>query len=126
MRARQYSSLRAWVSAWSTKGARAAERFKARRAQRERKFCALAPEGVRGLDAERDVLGVGDLVLGLVHLHLLEQQVALMRAEGIALAFEKDAVAEIARLAAEINRAVENIGARRLHTVIEKVMEDIS
>jgi ATP-dependent protease HslVU (ClpYQ) ATPase subunit len=34
--------------------------------------------------------------------------------------------AEIARLAAEINRTVENIGARRLHTVIEKVMEDIS
>jgi len=40
--------------------------------------------------------------------------------------FEKDAVREIARMAAEANRTVENIGARRLHTVIERIMEDIS
>jgi hypothetical protein len=43
MRARKSSSLRACVSVWSTNGARAAERFEARRAQRVRNFCALAP-----------------------------------------------------------------------------------
>ena len=51
--------------------------------------------------------------------NLLEQQRALMAAEGVVLEFEKEAVTELARLAAEINRTVENIGARRLHTVIE-------
>jgi ATP-dependent HslUV protease ATP-binding subunit HslU len=49
-----------------------------------------------------------------------------MKSEGIHLEFEPAAILEIARLAAEVNRNVENIGARRLHTVIEKVMEDIS
>ena len=58
--------------------------------------------------------------------NLLEQQKALMVAEGITLTFEQEAVSEVAKLAAEINRTVENIGARRLHTVIEKIMEDIS
>jgi ATP-dependent HslUV protease ATP-binding subunit HslU len=58
--------------------------------------------------------------------NLLEQQTALLRTEGVELVFERDAVAEIARLAADINRAVENIGARRLHTVVEKIMEEVS
>ena len=58
--------------------------------------------------------------------NLLEQQVALLKTEGVDVVFERDAVAEIARLAAEINRAVENIGARRLHTVVEKIMEEVS
>ena len=42
------------------------------------------------------------------------------------LKFEDDAVREIARMAALLNRTVENIGARRLHTVIERIMESIS
>lgn len=58
--------------------------------------------------------------------NLLEQQIALLKTEGVELVFERDAVEEIARLASEINRAVENIGARRLHTVVEKIMEEIS
>jgi ATP-dependent HslUV protease ATP-binding subunit HslU len=58
--------------------------------------------------------------------NLIEQQIALIGAEGISLVFEPDAIKEIAKLAAEINRTVENIGARRLHTVVEKIMEDIS
>ena len=58
--------------------------------------------------------------------NLLEQQVALLKTEGVELVFERDAIEEIARLASEINRAVENIGARRLHTVVEKIMEEIS
>ena len=57
---------------------------------------------------------------------MLEQQSALLRTEGVHVVFEDSAVTEIARLAAEINRSVENIGARRLHTVIEKIMEEIS
>ena len=64
-------------------------------------------------------LNAGDLqrILTEPRFNLLEQQKALMRAEGVALSYEPDAVAEVARLAAEINRTVENIGARRLHTV---------
>jgi ATP-dependent HslUV protease ATP-binding subunit HslU len=49
-----------------------------------------------------------------------------MAVEGVSVVFDREGVAEIARLAAEINRTVENIGARRLHTVIERIMEDIS
>ena len=51
---------------------------------------------------------------------------ALIGAEGVNLVFEPAAVIEIATQAAEINRTIENIGARRLHTVIEKVVEDVS
>jgi ATP-dependent HslUV protease ATP-binding subunit HslU len=58
--------------------------------------------------------------------NLIEQQKALLAVEGVAVQFEREAVVEIARMAAEINRTVENIGARRLHTVIERIMEDIS
>lgn len=58
--------------------------------------------------------------------NLLAQQAALLAVEGVDLSFAPEAVDEIARLAAEVNRTVENIGARRLHTVIEKVIEDVS
>ena len=57
---------------------------------------------------------------------LIKQYTALMGVEELALEFTDDAVGEIADLAAEINRGVENIGARRLHTVIEKLLEEIS
>ena len=49
-----------------------------------------------------------------------------MATEGVTLSFDDGAVAEMARAAATVNAKVENIGARRLHTVIEKVMEDLS
>lgn len=57
---------------------------------------------------------------------LLRQYTALLETEGLALTFDEKAVLEIARLAYEINERVENIGARRLHTVMEKLLEDIS
>ena len=57
---------------------------------------------------------------------LLKQYVALMQTEGIALVFEEGAVREMARLAAAVNRKTEDIGARRLHTIMERVLEDLS
>jgi len=56
---------------------------------------------------------------------LLKQYVALMQTEGIGLVFEEDAVREMARLAAEVNQKTEDIGARRLHTIMERVLEDL-
>jgi len=57
---------------------------------------------------------------------LLKQYVALLKTEAVDLVFTDDAIDELARLAAEINRTVENIGARRLHTVMERLLEEIS
>jgi len=57
---------------------------------------------------------------------LLKQYVALMKTEGIDLVFSEDGILEMARLAAEVNQKTEDIGARRLHTVLEKILEDIS
>ncbi len=57
---------------------------------------------------------------------LIKQYVALMDTEGVTLDFKEDAIAEIAAIAAEVNGSVENIGARRLHTVMERVLDDIS
>jgi ATP-dependent HslUV protease ATP-binding subunit HslU len=57
---------------------------------------------------------------------LIKQYVALMATENVTLIFTDDAVAELARQAALINSTVENIGARRLHTVLEKLLEEIS
>ncbi|MFZ5765692.1 MAG: ATP-dependent protease ATPase subunit HslU [Thermodesulfobacteriota bacterium] len=57
---------------------------------------------------------------------LVKQYVALMATEGIALTFDDDAIRELARIAAEVNRKTENIGARRLHTVMERVLEELS
>jgi ATP-dependent HslUV protease ATP-binding subunit HslU len=58
--------------------------------------------------------------------NVLRQQKELIATEGVDLIFEDDAIREIARLASELNRTIENIGARRLHTVIERIMEKIS
>uniref|UniRef100_A0A7S1KFG1 AAA+ ATPase domain-containing protein n=1 Tax=Vitrella brassicaformis TaxID=1169539 RepID=A0A7S1KFG1_9ALVE len=58
--------------------------------------------------------------------NLLKQQQALLATEGIHVEFQDGAVHEIARVATEMNYHVENIGARRLYTIIEKLMEDIS
>jgi ATP-dependent HslUV protease ATP-binding subunit HslU len=57
---------------------------------------------------------------------LLKQHTALMLTENINLEFTDDGINEIARLAAVANREVENIGARRLHTIMEKLLEDLS
>ncbi len=57
---------------------------------------------------------------------LIRQYIALMATEGIALTFTDDAVHEIARTAALVNERTENIGARRLHTIMEKLLEDLS
>ncbi|MBI4875199.1 MAG: ATP-dependent protease ATPase subunit HslU [Acidobacteria bacterium] len=57
---------------------------------------------------------------------LVKQYTALMETEGIKLHFTDDAVEEVARMAARVNEQAENIGARRLHTIMEKVLEQIS
>jgi ATP-dependent HslUV protease ATP-binding subunit HslU len=58
--------------------------------------------------------------------NLLAQYTALMKTEGLALEFAEDAIDALANLAADINERVENIGARRLATVLEKLLEEIS
>jgi ATP-dependent HslUV protease ATP-binding subunit HslU len=57
---------------------------------------------------------------------LIKQYRALLKTEDVALDFTPDAVGEIASLAAEVNRNVENIGARRLQTILERLLEEIS
>ncbi len=57
---------------------------------------------------------------------LTRQYSALLATEGITLEFTDDSVTELARVAAEVNRNSENIGARRLHTVMERLLEDLS
>jgi ATP-dependent HslUV protease ATP-binding subunit HslU len=57
---------------------------------------------------------------------LLKQYQALMLTEGVTLDFTEEAIESLAGLAADINERVENIGARRLHTVLEKLLEEIS
>ena len=57
---------------------------------------------------------------------LIKQTEALMATEGVRVTFASEAIDEIAAIAEKVNREAENIGARRLHTVMEKVMEDIS
>ncbi len=57
---------------------------------------------------------------------LVKQYKALLATEGVTLEFTPEGVAEIARIAYEVNESTENIGARRLYTVMEKLLEDIS
>jgi ATP-dependent HslUV protease ATP-binding subunit HslU len=57
---------------------------------------------------------------------LPEQYVALLGTEGVTLSFTEDAIARVAKLAAEVNERVENIGARRLQTIMERLVEEIS
>jgi ATP-dependent HslUV protease ATP-binding subunit HslU len=57
---------------------------------------------------------------------LIRQYQALMETEGIHLKFSKEAIAEIAKTAARVNERTENIGARRLHTIMEKLLEELS
>jgi ATP-dependent HslUV protease ATP-binding subunit HslU len=57
---------------------------------------------------------------------LVKQYMALLETEGIKLTFTEDALIEIAKVAAQVNENTENIGARRLHTIMEKLLEEIS
>ena len=57
---------------------------------------------------------------------LVKQYMALLKSEDVNLTFEEDAIEQIAEMSAQVNLQTENIGARRLHTVMEKLLEDIS
>lgn len=57
---------------------------------------------------------------------LIKQYTALMKTEEVTLDFTKDGIAEIAKISANVNASVENIGARRLHTVMERLLDEIS
>jgi ATP-dependent HslUV protease ATP-binding subunit HslU len=57
---------------------------------------------------------------------IIKQQKALLATEGVELEVTDDAIAELARIAAELNRSAENIGARRLVTVVERLLDDVS
>ena len=57
---------------------------------------------------------------------LIKQYVALLATEGVTLSFAEEAIDEIASVAVDINTSVENIGARRLHTVLERLLEELS
>ncbi|QSF42944.1 ATP-dependent protease ATPase subunit HslU [Paenibacillus tianjinensis] len=57
---------------------------------------------------------------------LTKQYVNLLKTENIEIQFQKEAIQEIAKIAASVNQNMENIGARRLHTILEKLLEDLS
>jgi len=89
----------------------------------------LIPElqGRFPIRVELDSLGQKEFVRILTEPRnaLLLQYMALLRTENVDVVFEDDAVAEIARMAEEVNNKTENIGARRLHTLMECLLEDI-
>jgi ATP-dependent HslUV protease ATP-binding subunit HslU len=90
----------------------------------------LIPEfqGRFPIRVELDALTQADFVRILTEPEnaLTRQYTALLETERVALRFQDDAVAEIARIAAEVNERTENIGARRLHTVLERLLDQIS
>jgi ATP-dependent HslUV protease ATP-binding subunit HslU len=57
---------------------------------------------------------------------LIKQYIALLDTEGVKLTFTDDSIAALARIAVQVNEQTENIGARRLHTILERVLDDIS
>ena len=90
----------------------------------------LIPElqGRLPIRVELDALGVDDFVRILTEpdASLTEQYTALMETEGIALEFTESSLARIAEVAWQVNESTENIGARRLHTVLERLLEKVS
>jgi ATP-dependent HslUV protease ATP-binding subunit HslU len=80
------------------------------------------------LRVELNPLSQQDLERILVEPHnsLTKQYQALLATEGIALSFTEDGIGEIARLAVLMNERAENIGARRLFTIMERLLEDLS
>jgi ATP-dependent HslUV protease ATP-binding subunit HslU len=89
----------------------------------------LIPElqGRFPIRVELNALGRGEFVRILTEPKnaLLLQYLALLRTEGVEVVFQDDAVEEIARIAEDVNERTENIGARRLHTIMERLLEDI-
>jgi ATP-dependent HslUV protease ATP-binding subunit HslU len=65
-------------------------------------------------------------ILSETRANLVEQYCALLGTEKVTLDFTSEAVREVARIAAQVNESVENIGARRLQTVMEKLLEELS
>ncbi|OBX17763.1 HslU--HslV peptidase ATPase subunit [Erythrobacter sp. QSSC1-22B] len=65
-------------------------------------------------------------ILSETRANLVEQYKALIGTEGVVLDIHDEAVAEVAKIAAQVNESIENIGARRLQTVMERLLEDIS
>ena len=57
---------------------------------------------------------------------LIKQYIALLKTENVDLEFSEDGIDTIANIATEVNATIENIGARRLHTIIEKILDEIS
>jgi ATP-dependent HslUV protease ATP-binding subunit HslU len=90
----------------------------------------LIPElqGRFPIRVELDSLTVQDFIRILTEPQnaLIKQYTALLETEGVNLTFQADAVEEIARYAALVNETTENIGARRLHTILEKLLDEIS
>ncbi|MEW6215166.1 MAG: ATP-dependent protease ATPase subunit HslU [Nitrospirota bacterium] len=90
----------------------------------------LIPElqGRFPIRVELDALGKDEFVRILTEPHnaLIKQYTALLSTENVEIDFTEDAIDEIADIAAHVNEKTENIGARRLHTVLEKLLEDIS
>lgn len=66
------------------------------------------------------------MILTQTKTSIIKQYQALLKVEGVEIAFEDDAIKELAKLSYNANQKSEDIGARRLHTTIEKVLEDIS
>jgi len=94
------------------------------------KVSDLIPElqGRFPIRVELDSLTAKDFVriLGEPDNSLLKQYTALMNTEGVSLVFEESAVEAMANAASRANTSLENIGARRLHTVLERVLEELS
>jgi ATP-dependent HslUV protease ATP-binding subunit HslU len=90
----------------------------------------LLPElqGRLPIRVELQPLGEADFIRILTETEnaLTRQYQALMATEEVAVTFTEDGISEMARIAAEVNRSVENIGARRLYTVMERVFEELS
>jgi ATP-dependent HslUV protease ATP-binding subunit HslU len=90
----------------------------------------LIPElqGRFPIRVELDSLTIEDFVRILTEPQnaLIKQYIALLETDGIKLTFNDDAVQEVARFAATVNDTTENIGARRLHTIMEKLLDEIS
>jgi ATP-dependent HslUV protease ATP-binding subunit HslU len=90
----------------------------------------LIPElqGRFPIRVELDSLTIQDFIRILTEPQnaLIKQYTALLETEGIKLTFQPDAVEEVARFATVVNETTENIGARRLHTILEKLLDEIS
>jgi ATP-dependent HslUV protease ATP-binding subunit HslU len=90
----------------------------------------LIPElqGRFPIRVELESLGTGDFIRILTEPKgaLVKQYMALLETEGITLRFEDEAIARIAAIATQVNENTENIGARRLHTVMERLLDEIS